>query len=83
MICSSESEIERENRMIRLFKAKQVDGIIVAPTKVSKIEIQNLVKEAQCVKVNEIGSRKEDRNQDNRPVPAKRGGRLSFRPPKQ
>ena len=31
--------------MIRLFKAKQVDGIIVAPTKVSKIEIQNLVKE--------------------------------------
>ena len=27
MICSSESEIERENRMIRLFKAKQVDGI--------------------------------------------------------
>ena len=45
MICSSESEIERENRMIRLFKAKQVDGIIVAPTKVSKIEIQNLVKE--------------------------------------
>lgn len=35
------------------------------------------------MKVNEIGSRKKDRNQDNRPVPAKRGGRLSFRPPKQ
>lgn len=45
MICSSESEVQRENRMIRLFKAKQVDGIIVAPTKVSKIEIENLEKE--------------------------------------
>lgn len=46
MIGSSESEIERENRMIRLFKAKQVDGIILAPTKVSKVEIQNLVNES-------------------------------------
>ena len=44
-VLSAVAEIERENRMIRLFKAKQVDGIIVAPTKVSKIEIQNLIKE--------------------------------------
>ena len=32
MICSSESEPERENRMIRLFRAKQVDGLIIAPS---------------------------------------------------
>ena len=31
MICSSESELERENRMIRMFKAKQVDGMQVIP----------------------------------------------------
>lgn len=46
MICSSESEIDRENRMIRLFKAKQVDGIILAPTKHSKVEIEQLQQEA-------------------------------------
>lgn len=45
MISSSESEIEREDRMIRIFKAKQVDGIIVAPTKISKVEIGRLVEE--------------------------------------
>ena len=35
---------EKENKLIRLFKAKQVDGIILAPTKVSKSEIETLVK---------------------------------------
>ena len=45
MICSSESEIERENRMIRVFRAKRVDGIILAPTKISKVEIERLVEE--------------------------------------
>jgi len=45
MICSSESEIERENRMIRVFRAKRVDGIILAPTEVSKVEIERLVAE--------------------------------------
>jgi len=45
MICSSESELERENRMIRMFKAKQVDGMIIAPTKYSKDEILQLQKE--------------------------------------
>ena len=42
MICSSESNVEREDRMIRLFKAKQVDGIILAPTRLSEIEVQAL-----------------------------------------
>ncbi len=46
MIGNSESEIKRENNLIRLFKAKQVDGLIIAPTKISKIEIQNLVDES-------------------------------------
>lgn len=42
MIGSSESEINRENKLIRLFRAKQVDGIILAPTKRSIIEIKRL-----------------------------------------
>jgi LacI family transcriptional regulator len=46
MICSSESEISREDRMIRMFKAKQVDGIIIAPTKHSKVEILQLINES-------------------------------------
>lgn len=45
MICSSESDVDRENRMIRLFKAKQVDGIIIAPTKKSQVEIKSLMAE--------------------------------------
>lgn len=45
MIGSSESLIEKEDRMIRLFKAKQVDGIILAPTKISKKETERLNKE--------------------------------------
>lgn len=46
MIGSSESDVDREDEMIRLFKAKGVDGIIVAPTKRSKIEVQRLIEEA-------------------------------------
>ena len=46
MICSSESEIERENRMIQMFKAKHVDGIIIAPTKYSQTQIELLMKES-------------------------------------
>lgn len=46
MIGNSESRIEKENKLIRLLKAKQVDGIILAPTKVSKSEIQTLVDES-------------------------------------
>lgn len=45
MIGSSDSLIEKEDRMIRLFKAKQVDGIILAPTKISKKETERLIKE--------------------------------------
>lgn len=45
MIGSSESDIERENKMIRLFRGRQVDGLIIAPTKISKVEIQNMVDE--------------------------------------
>ena len=45
MICSSESELERENRMIKMLRAKQVDGIIMAPTKQSKIGIESFIKE--------------------------------------
>ena len=46
MISSSESDIDREDEIIRLFKAKVVDGIIIAPTKRSKIEIQRLIDES-------------------------------------
>jgi LacI family transcriptional regulator len=46
MISSSESDIDREDEIIRLFKAKGVDGIIVAPTKRSKVEIQRLIDES-------------------------------------
>ncbi|MDR3194891.1 MAG: LacI family transcriptional regulator [Tannerella sp.] len=46
MICSSESEILREKRMISMLKSHRVDGIIIAPTEVSKIEIQELIKES-------------------------------------
>lgn len=46
MISSSESDIDREEEIIRLFKAKRVDGIIVAPTTRSKVEIQRLIDES-------------------------------------
>jgi len=45
MISSSESDIDREDEIIRLFKAKRVDGIILAPTKRSKVEVQRLIDE--------------------------------------
>lgn len=43
MICSSDSDGEREDRMINILKSHQVDGIIVAPTKKSKYQIQKLI----------------------------------------
>lgn len=46
MIGSSESEIERENRIIQMFKSKQIDGLIIAPTKYSKKEISLLCTES-------------------------------------
>lgn len=45
MIGSSESDIIREEKMVRAFKMKHVDGIILAPMKHSKEEIENLLKE--------------------------------------
>lgn len=46
MIGSSESDVDREDEILKLFKAKIVDGIIIAPTKRSKIEIQRLIDES-------------------------------------
>lgn len=46
MIGSSESEVERENRIIQMFKSKQIDGLIIAPTKYSTDEINLLNEEA-------------------------------------
>jgi LacI family transcriptional regulator len=46
MICSSESESLREKRMISMLKSHQVDGIILAPTEISKVEIQQLINES-------------------------------------
>jgi LacI family transcriptional regulator len=45
MIGNSESDIIIENKLINLFKGKQVDGMIIAPTKISKKEIQSLTDE--------------------------------------
>lgn len=46
MIGSSESDVERENRVIQMFKSKQIDGMIIAPTKYSKEEINLLCEES-------------------------------------
>lgn len=45
MIASSGSEKEREERMIGVFRARQVDGIIIAPTKQSSKEIVQMINE--------------------------------------
>lgn len=45
MIASSESNPDKEENMLRTFRSKGVDGIIIAPTKQSKIEIKRLIKE--------------------------------------
>lgn len=46
MIGSSESDVKRENRVIQMFKSKQIDGLIIAPTKYSKEEISLLCEES-------------------------------------
>lgn len=43
MICNSESEIEQETKMIQMQRAKQVDGIIIAPTTLSTRSIQEMI----------------------------------------
>lgn len=45
MICSSDSNGEREGRMVRIMKSHQVDGIIIAPTKQNREVIQGLIDE--------------------------------------
>jgi len=46
MICSSESDVMRETQMINMLRSYQVDGMIIAPTKLSKVEFQRLVDES-------------------------------------
>jgi LacI family transcriptional regulator len=46
MICSSESYGVHENKMINMLKSYQVAGIIIAPTKISTVEIKRLVDES-------------------------------------
>ena len=45
MIASSESDYNKEELVIQMFKSKGVDGIIIAPTKRSKVEIERLISE--------------------------------------
>ncbi len=44
--CSSEANPERESKMIRMLKAKQVDGLIIAATEHTKEELEILLKES-------------------------------------
>ena len=44
-VCSSESDVVRESKMIRMLKEKQVDGLIIAPTRQLITELQLLVDE--------------------------------------
>jgi LacI family transcriptional regulator len=43
--CSSETDPKRESRLIRMLKSKQVDGLIIAPTKHSREELDSLIEE--------------------------------------
>lgn len=45
MIASSESQVDKEDNILRMFRSKGVDGIIIAPTKRSRTEIERLLKE--------------------------------------
>lgn len=45
IVCSSEGDGDKEFELIRTLKAKQVDGVIIAPTKVSKKGIDLLSEE--------------------------------------
>lgn len=46
IVCSSEGDGNREYKLIQMLKSKQVDGIIIAPTKVSRKGIDLLVKDS-------------------------------------
>ncbi|WP_337941778.1 LacI family DNA-binding transcriptional regulator [Parabacteroides sp.] len=45
-VCSSEGDGDKEYKLIQMLKSKQVDGIIVAPTKVSRKGIDLLTKDS-------------------------------------
>lgn len=45
MICCSESELGKENRMVDALRAKQVDGILMAPTKFSNEKITGMMED--------------------------------------
>ncbi len=46
IVCSSEGDSNKELELIRMLKSKQVDGIIIAPTKGSQENILALMKES-------------------------------------
>lgn len=43
MLCNSESQPDKEERMVNMLRAKQVDGIIMAPTKLSNACIHSML----------------------------------------
>lgn len=45
IVCSSEGDGDKEYQLIQMLKSKQVDGIIIAPTKISRKGIDLLVKD--------------------------------------
>ena len=46
IVCSSEGDGDKEYELIKMLRAKQVDGIVIAPTKVSKKGINLLLKDS-------------------------------------
>lgn len=46
IVCSSEGDGEKEYELIRMLRSKQVDGIVIAPTKVSRKGVNLLLKDA-------------------------------------
>lgn len=45
IVCSSEGDGEKEYELIKMLRSKQVDGLVIAPTKVSKKGINLLLKD--------------------------------------
>ncbi len=45
MVCSSENDLERENKMVDTLRAKQVDGLLMAPTKFSSEKVEQMIED--------------------------------------
>lgn len=45
MVCSSEADFNKEEKMIQMLRSKQADGIIMAPTKLSSKGIESMLKD--------------------------------------